>query len=368
MPEMASPPLTPDARALKSDGVLVAMSGGVDSSIAAKMLLDEGYHVVGVTMMLLDNGSNAMPAEVLDARATCEQLGIEHHAIDLTDTFKHCVIDKFCSEYMRGLTPNPCIDCNKALKFGALEDVRERLGLAFLATGHYAQVIHDEADGLFKVKRAADHGKDQSYVLYSLGQEVLSHLLLPLGSLSKEQVRHDAAAAELASAEKAESQDICFIKDEAPFEFIERYTQRAGEPGPIMDMQGTVLGQHQGIARYTLGQRKGIGVAAAEPLYVIKKDCARNALVVGTAAEAKVSRVYAHEVALAYGDRLPADFRCCAKVSYRQSPQPAVANLSDEDVLEVVFGEPIRVCAPGQAIVLYDGDIVVGGGTIIPAP
>lgn len=373
-----TPSISPD---MQNNAVMMAMSGGVDSSVAALLLSREGYNVVGVTMKLFEEtdlaggqrSSCCSIDDVEDARAVCRRLGIRHFTFNLKDAFKSNVIDRFCDAYLNGRTPNPCIDCNRYLKFDALQRRRRELGLAFVATGHYARRRYDEASGCWQLLRARDISKDQSYVLYSITQEQLAHALFPLGNLTKDEVRDIARDAGFANAEKSESQDICFIPDGNYIDFIERYIERntnsaadkhAFQSGPIADREGKILGVHNGLARYTIGQRKGIRLAAPEPLYVFSKNIDRNELIVGTADEVLVNGVIADDINLISATHIDATQTVQVKTHYRQSPLSAKAEQIGEDELKITFAEPQRAAAPGQAAVLYDGDKVLGGGTI----
>lgn len=371
----------------KQERVLVAMSGGVDSSVAALLLRDAGFDAVGVTMKLFDNevagaGGSCVVGEstccsqsdVEDARQVAFGLGLEHFTFNFTGTFGHEVIDRFCDAYLHGRTPNPCIDCNRYLKFAALQQRRVQLGYDYVATGHYARRAFNQQTGRFELRRGLDDAKDQSYVLYHLTQDDLAHMLFPLGELTKPQVRELAEAHSFGNAHKAESQDICFVPDGDYASFIERYlgfgegaagadVPEAFTPGDIVDVDGKVLGKHCGLVHYTIGQRKGIGVAAREPLYVVAKDAARNALVVGPRSVLGVREVRARDVNLISVAQLDEPVRVTAKTHYRQRAQAGEA-VMEEGELVVRFDEPVVRPAAGQSLVLYDGDTVVGGGTI----
>lgn len=363
-----------DAAAGAGPTVMMAMSGGVDSSVAALLLSEAGYGVTGATMKLFgadvvapDCDSSCCSADdVEDARAVCRRLGVPHYTFNFGELFGEAVIDRFCGAYLGGTTPNPCIDCNRFLKFDALQRRRRELGLGFVATGHYARRAWDARTGRWRLLRARDAAKDQSYVLYHLTQDALAHMLFPLGELTKPEVRELARAHGFATAEKPESQDICFVPDGDYAAFIGRRCGcgAAFEPGEIVNREGKVLGEHKGLIHYTVGQRKGIGVAAPEPLYVFAKDAAANQLVVGTAAEVQVREVTAHDVNLIAVERIEAPCAVTAKTHYRQRPMAATVEQTGDDELRVVFDEPQRAAAPGQAVVLYRGDVVVGGGTI----
>lgn len=355
-----------------SERVICAMSGGVDSSVAAKLLVDAGYDVLGATMKLFDSdgvileeGSRTCCSleDVEDARSVAFGLGIPYRVLNYTATFGSCVVDRFCEAYLNGLTPNPCIDCNRYLKFEALQQRRRELGYDYVATGHYARRVYNDATGRYELRRGDDPKKDQSYVLYHLTQDQLEHMLFPVGELSKDEVRDVAREAGFGNANKLESQDICFVPDGDYAHFIEEHTGASFTPGNIVDTSGKVLGQHRGLARYTIGQRKGLGVAAGEPLFVLRKDVETNELVVGFAHETGTRVVYANDVNLISVGSLEEPLRIEAKVNYRAIPRPGVARM-EGGILTVEFDEPVRAVAPGQALVCYQGDVVVGGGTI----
>ena len=368
------------AAASGAASVMAAMSGGVDSSVCALLLQQAGYDVRGATMVLRGGEvlSDAAEGEgptcgssrdVEDARAVCRRLGIPHDAFDLRDRFEAAVVRPFCGAYLEGRTPTPCIACNRFLKFEALQKHRRQLGLDYVATGHYARRRWDEATGCWQLLRASDPAKDQSYVLYHLTQDTLAHMLFPLGELTKDEVRELARAHGFDTAEKPESQDICFVPDGDYAGFIEGRcgADTAFEPGEIVNREGRVLGEHAGLIRYTIGQRKGIGVAAREPLYVLGKDASANRLIVGFKDELLSSGVVACDVNLISGGVLEGPREVQVKTHYRQRPVPAVAEQTGPDELTVTFGEPQRAAAPGQAAVLYEGDIVLGGGSIVRA-
>lgn len=352
--------------------VIMAMSGGVDSSVAAKLLVDAGFDVMGITMKLFDN-DGVMPAEgsrtccsledVEDARSVAFRLGIPYHVFNYTAKFGSCVIDRFCDAYLSGETPNPCIDCNRFLKFDALQQRRRELGYDFVATGHYARREFDSESGRYVLKRGLDPKKDQSYVLYHVTQDQLAHMLFPVGQLEKPQVRQVASAAGLVNANKQESQDICFVPDGDYARFIEEQRNISLEPGEIVDETGTILGFHNGLARYTIGQRKGLGIGGGIPLFVLRKDVESNRLVVGPSDRAGVTDVYADDVNLISIDSLSKPLRVEAKAVYRAASRPATA-IIENGILHVRFDDPVRSVAPGQALVIYQGDVVLGGGTI----
>ncbi|MCR5347761.1 MAG: tRNA 2-thiouridine(34) synthase MnmA [Fretibacterium sp.] len=352
-------------------GVLAAMSGGVDSSVAACLLKEQGYACTGATMRLFLNGDIGLSAhrpccsrrEIDDAAAVAGLLGIPHEVIDCTVDFKLRVIDKFIRVYESGGTPNPCIDCNRFLKFGALLAAARERGLDFIATGHYAR-IERAASGRYLLKKAADRERDQSYVLYSLTQEQLAHALFPLGEMTKAEVRALAEAHGFANARKQDSQDICFVPDGNYAGFIEQYTGRTSPPGDFISPEGKVLGRHRGILRYTLGQRRGLGIPAETRLYVSAIDPASNTVTLSREEALFVRTVQAEDVSLIAVPSLEGPVRVSAKVRYRQQEAPATAVRTDGGGLLVTFDDPLRAPAAGQALVLYDGDTVLGGGTI----
>lgn len=341
-------------------GALIAMSGGVDSAVAACLTAREGFRCVGASMRLWRGGEDPTPA----AARAAEQLGIPFHALELTEEFERDVIQKFIRVYEAGGTPNPCVDCNRCMKFGRLMEAAGALGCRFLVTGHYARITRGE-DGRFLLRKALDPAKDQSYVLYPLTQEQLARVRFPLGELTKEQVRKIAEELGLESAHRRESQDICFVPDGDYASFMERYTGKTYPAGDFLDAGGAVLGRHRGAVRYTLGQRRGLGLPMGERVYVCGKDMARNTVTVGPESALSSSALVAGEMNWISIAALTSPMRVRAKTRYRQREQDALASPFPDGRVRVDFDAPQRAVTPGQALVLYDGDAVVGGGTIL---
>ena len=369
--------------------VVVAMSGGVDSSLAAALLVRQGYDVIGVTMRLWAEAgaeqenierSCCSLAAVEDARRVAARLGIPFYVLNFEEEFEKRVVRYFASEYERGRTPNPCIRCNEEMKFGLLLMRARELGADYIATGHYARIRYDENRGRYLLKRAEDRRKDQTYVLYGLSQEQLASTLMPLGDFTKDRTRR--LAAELGFdwvARKSESQEICFIPDDDYRRFLETYSPGVARPGRIVDSSGKVLGIHRGIGFYTIGQRKGLGITASEPLYVIDIDAATNTLIVGTVREAFSQGLIATQVNWIAISELNAPLRAEVKIRYTAEPVWAIvspypglpadsANRHSEGHhthrIKVTFDEPQRSVTAGQSAVLYSGDVVLGGGII----
>ena len=356
----------------QKERVLVAMSGGVDSSVSALVLRDAGFDVEGVTLKLFDNEDALIEgestccslADAEDARQVCLSLGVPHIVYNFSRTFNADVIDRFCDGYLRGETPNPCIDCNRYVKFAALQERRRELGYDYVATGHYARRCFNGETGRFELRRGTDANKDQSYVLFHLDQDTLAHMLFPLGEFTKPQVRELAQQHGFANAGKAESQDICFVPDGDYARFIERRRCVQFTPGDIVNRDGDVLGRHNGLAHYTIGQRKGIGVAYSEPLYVFAKDVVRNELVVDVDERSMCTGIEVRDVNFIAREWLEHSGHFQVKAHYRQTARGAVVEQVDDGHVRIAFDEPQRACAPGQAAVVYDGDSVVCGGTI----
>lgn len=353
---------------------LIAMSGGVDSAVAAKLMLDQGCECVGCTMRLYDNEDAGISRsrtccsldDVEDARSVAYRLGIPFYVFNLTEAFREEVIGHFVRSYEAGITPNPCIECNRKMKFGRLFDRADVLECDYVVTGHYARITFDGTRYL--LQKAMDKDKDQSYVLYGMTQEQLARTRFPLGTLTKPEVRKIASENGFSNAAKPDSQDICFVPDGDYARVIELHTGKKPQPGLFLDENGKVLGTHKGIIHYTVGQRKGLGISSDRPLYVTAIDPVHNTVTlshaVGTDSGLYTREVIAHDINLIVDDRLTTPLRVRAKLRYRQPEQPATVEQIDEDTLLIRFDEPQRAAAKGQAVVLYDGETVVGGGTI----
>ena len=350
--------------------IIVAMSGGVDSSVAAKLLLDGGNECTGCTMKLYNNEDAGISRahtccsldDVEDARSVAYRLGMEHFVFNFSDDFREKIIDKFVNSYCRGLTPNPCIDCNRYMKFNKLFDRADILGCDHIATGHYARI--EEQGGKYLLKKAADPAKDQSYVLYSMTQKQLARTLFPLGGMCKDETRKIAEKNGFLNAKKPDSQDICFVPDGDYAHVIELYTGKKSVPGNFVDTSGKVLGQHRGIIPYTIGQHRWLGIDLPGKRYVCRICPKSNTVVLGTVKELFSREVFAEDFNWISGKAPAAPFRCKAKIRYRQPEQWATVTPIDEGAARIVFDEPQRAVTPGQAAVLYDGETVLGGGVI----
>ena len=351
---------------------IIAMSGGVDSSVAALLTKETGDECIGATMKLFHNEDIGVKREktccslddVEDARNVCYRMGIRYYVFNFSERFKEDVMDRFVDAYEHGATPNPCIDCNRYLKFDKMFQRMRELEYDYIVTGHYARVEYDEEKNRYLLKKAVDDTKDQSYVLYMLTQEQLAHISLPLGGLCKTEVREIAEKHGFVNARKHDSQDICFVPDGDYAKFIEQYTGRKSIPGDFVDTEGNILGKHNGIIHYTLGQRRGLGIPAASRLYVCDISPKTNQVVLGNNEDLFHSELTATKVNLISCESLKEPMRLKAKIRYRHPEQEAVAWQTEDGVLHVRFDKPQRAITRGQAVVLYDGDIVVGGGVI----
>lgn len=354
---------------------LIGMSGGVDSSVAALLTLQAGYSCIGATMRLYDNSTAGLPKEgtccslddAEDARSVAHRLGIAHYVFNFQDAFREQVIEKFVKCYEQGLTPNPCIDCNRHLKFDVLLRRAQVLGCDYVVSGHYARIRQDPETGRYLLYKAQDKAKDQTYFLACLSQEQLEHILFPLGELTKAEVRQIAEENGFVTARKHDSQDICFVPDGDYGAFLERYTGKAYPQGDYLNLDGQVVGRHQGAVRYTLGQRKGLGIALGAPVYVCRKDMAANTVTVGPSEALFSPALRASDWVWFPFDQLTEPMRVTAKTRHSQLEQSATVYPEEGGFARVVFDQPQRAVTPGQAVVLYQGDLVVGGGTITEA-
>ena len=353
-------------------GALIAMSGGVDSSVAAWLMQRDGFDCTGVTMRLTRNeavnteGLHTCCSErdIEDAAEVAYAMDIPYEVLDFTADFQEKIIDKFIRVYEAGGTPNPCIDCNKYMKFDHLLRWAEAHGLDHVVTGHYARVEQDEATGRWLLKKGLDENKDQSYVLYNLTQEQLAHVRLPLGGLHKSEVRAIAEQQHFVNARKHDSQDICFVPDGDYARFMEDFTGKHYPAGDFLDVGGKKVGTHNGAVRYTIGQRKGLGLAMGAPVYVCAKDMQANTVTVGPESELFDTIVYANEVNWIAIPELKEPLRVTARTRYHQTEQAATVYPAGEGQFRLEFDQPQRAPTPGQAVVLYQGDVVLGGGTI----
>jgi tRNA-specific 2-thiouridylase len=340
------------------------MSGGVDSSLAAALLKEKGYPVIGITMLVRTEDGADLPDFVNDARRVADALGIPHYMIDLREIFQDKVITPFCQEYATGRTPNPCVRCNRYIKFDALFARARALGARYIATGHHARITRDGSSGRMLILKGMDRQKDQSYFLYALTQEQLGHAMFPIGHLTKTVVRETAGEKGLPVARRPESQDICFLKDCEYAEFLRDFIPQAAQSGPIQDEQGDVIGRHQGILNYTIGQRKGLSVVVGEPRYVIAIDPENNTVIVGRRESAFDDELIASQMNWGAIDRPTESITARARIRYHHAEANAIVTPVDNDSVYVKFLEPQLAITPGQAIVFYDGDKVLGGGTI----
>jgi len=339
--------------------VVVAMSGGVDSSLAAALLKEEGYDVLGITIHHYDGNESLESAE-----QAAQNLEIPWHVLDFTKEFKSIVIEYFCNEYLAGRTPNPCVICNLKIKFGLLLEKAKSLGADYLATGHYAINEYDQKSNKFLLKRGVDENKDQSYFLYRLNQEILPYVLFPLGKFKKSQTRELAKKYGLKNYKKAESQEICFIRDDNYRKFLSQHIQDTVKPGKFINKEGKILGEHQGIPFYTIGQRKGLGVSLNKRMYVIEINPQQNVIILGDDKDLYKDKLLVKDLNFISGDKLSKSVKAEAKIRYSSKKSPAIISTYGEGSVLINFKEPQRAITPGQSAVFYKGDVVVGGGII----
>ena len=356
-------------RSLKGESmekvIAVAMSGGVDSSLTAAMLLKQGYKVFGITLWLWVSGTpyDEVPLAVTDAKKMCDFLGIEHHVIDARDVFYENVVDYFVKEYAYGRTPNPCVFCNKNIKFDLMLNRALELGATHMVTGHYAQVNYNEETGLYELHKGVDPTKDQSYVMYNMNQRILSHLMFPLGGQCKTETRKLAAEYDLPVAKKPDSVDICFLPHGNYQKLVVEEMKGKPESGNIVTEDGEVLGKHNGLFNYTIGQRKGLGIAYKHPLYVIGFNGDRNEVIVGPN-----ERLFTNRMICKFynflDDTIHKELKAEGKIRYAANPSPCIARILDDDTMEVIFEEPQRAITPGQSVAFYNGTQLLGGAVI----
>lgn len=355
---------------MAKEHALIAMSGGVDSSVAAYLTAQEGFACMGATMRLYEAPEDGPEStccsleQVEDARSVAYRLGLPFYVFNFKEDFRCHVMDAFIRDYENGLTPNPCVECNRHLKFDRLLRRAKELECAYVVTGHYARIARDPETGRYLLKKAVDESKDQTYFLYCLTQEQLAHIRFPLGELTKAAVREIAAEQGFVTARKKDSQDICFVPDGDYLAFMARYTGKTYPAGNFLDEKGNVVGKHKGAVAYTLGQRKGLGLAMGAPVYVCSKDMAANTVTVGPNESLMHSALLANNWYWHPFEVLTKPLRVTAKARSRMAEQPATVYPMENGFAKVVFDQPQRAITPGQAVVLYDGDTVVGGGTI----
>lgn len=344
--------------------VVVGLSGGVDSSVAAAVLHNQGYEVVGLTLWLMKGKGQCCSEGMVDAAKVCEQLGVPHHIVDTRDVFQENIVDYLVSGYEQGITPLPCSQCNRAVKFAPmLNYAQKELGIDQIATGHYARIRYEAESDRYQLLRAIDRHKDQSYFLYDLSQELLAGTVFPLGNTTKEETRKIAADFNLTTADKPESQDLCLVESHGSMrDFLDRYINR--QEGDIVDLEGNILGKHQGIHHYTIGQRKGLGIAAAEPLYVVKLDAVMNRVIVGDRSSGSSSECTVQRVNWVSITPPQTPIRAAVQVRYRSQPVGVNVIPLTQDKVRLVFDEPQFGITPGQAAVWYDKDILLAGGII----
>lgn len=356
-----------------SKRVMIGMSGGVDSSVAALLLKEQGYEVVGATFRLFNEGDLPVSGpsrccsidDVNDARLVCDKIGIAHYVLNYKELFREKVVEEFVRAYLAGTTPNPCILCNRHIKFDAFLRQAQSMGFDYIATGHYARIGYDDKNAVYTLRRADVPGKDQSYVLYHLTQHTLAHMLMPLGEYDKHTVRDIARSKGLTIADKPDSQDICFVPNGDYGEFIERYTGTPLRAGEFVDRAGKVLGRHKGIAHYTVGQRKGLGISLGKPAFVVDIDAATGHVTLGEESEVFSRTLIAGDVHMLDGKMIEKPLACTAKIRYSHREERAMVTPLPSGCVRVEFEAPQRAVTRGQSVVFYDGDLVLGGGTIV---
>lgn len=354
--------------------VVIGMSGGVDSAVAAFVLKEKGYDVIGITMKLWeedesnyaeDYGGCCSLSSVEDARLVAEKLDIPFYVISYKEDFMKAVVDDFIDEYLNGRTPSPCIRCNKFIKFDALLETAKSLGAYYVATGHYGIVEQDQESGRHLIKKSKEERKDQTYMMYSLSQDQIKHVLMPLGDYeTKEEVRAIAEREDLIVARKKDSQEICFVIDDDYARFVKEHTLKPIPKGNFVDTSGKVLGEHKGIIHYTIGQRKGLGMTFGKPMYVVKVDAIKNEVVLGDNEEVFKAELIAKEVNFIPFDTAPEGYKCTGKVRYSSKTSPCTIYNAEDNRVRIVFDQPQRAVTPGQAVVFYQDDVLVGGGVI----
>lgn len=352
---------------------LIAMSGGVDSSVAAFLTKQQGLDCIGATMKLFENEDVGQCKEksccslddVNDARSVAFNLDMPFYVLNFSSDFNEQVIDRFVSTYEKGQTPNPCIDCNRYMKFEKLLLKAKQLELDYVVTGHYSRIEFDEKTNRYLLKKAIDDTKDQSYVLYCMTQDQLKHTLLPLGGMTKNEVREIAEKNGFINSKKKDSQDICFVQDGKYSDFIEQYSGKSYKEGDFIDTSGKILGRHKGIIRYTIGQRKGLGLSLPEPMFVFKKDMENNAVILSTEKELYSKELFAEDFNWIVLKKENQPFKAKARVRYSQKEQSATITPLSNNRAHIEFDEPQRAITKGQAVVIYDDDVVIGGGTIL---
>jgi len=355
-----------------SKKIVIAMSGGIDSSVAAFLLKNTGNDCIGITLKLVKNSINDTAEgktccsynDTMDARKVAFKIGIPHYVLNFTDAFETLVIKDFIDKYIYGLTPNPCIECNRHIKFDKFLLRAQQIGYPYIATGHYARIIYNERTGRYNLLKAIDISKDQSYVLYTMTQEQLKHTLFPLGNMNKKEVRALAYDNKLHNSEKPDSQDICFINDNDYAGFIEKHISHMPAQGSFIDNDGRVLGTHKGIHRYTIGQRRGLDICSGRRMYVCSKDSTSNTIVLGTENDLLRKTFEINYINLITTDTIENPMHLFVKTRYSRSAEPATVIQKDTDVISICFDEPQKFICPGQSAVLYDGNSVVGGGII----